>query len=136
MLVIITGFVFWFGCSLLSFFITFKFFIFNNFFILITLFIQFFSFFPSFFLPFLLSHVAERVLGLQPGAKPVSLRWESRVHDIGPPETSRLHIISNGECSPRDLHLNAKTQLHSTTSIQCWIPYAKQLAREEHNKTH
>ena len=34
--------------------------------------------------------------------------------------------------SPRDLHLNAKTQLHSTTSkLQCRTPYAKQLARQE-----
>ena len=48
--------------------------------------------------------------------------------DIGPPGTSQLHIISNDESSPRDLHLNAKTQLHSTTSkLQCWTPYAKQL---------
>ena len=51
-----------------------------------------------------------------------------------PPETSQLHVISNSKSSPRDLHLNAKTQLHSTTSkLQCWTPYAKQLAREEHN---
>ena len=81
--------------------------------------------------------VADRVLVLWPGVRPVPLRWESRVQDIGPPETSRLHIISNGESSPRDLHLNAKTQLHSKTSkLQCWTPYAKQLAREEHNTIH
>ena len=42
------------------------------------------------------------------------------------------HVISNGESSPRDLHLNAKTQLHSMTSkLQCWTPFAKQLARQE-----
>ena len=65
------------------------------------------------------------------------LRWESRVQDIGPAEASWLHIISNDESSPRDLHLNTKTQLHSTTSkLQCWTPYAKQLARQEHNPTH
>ena len=29
---------------------------------------------------------------------------------LHPPETSRLHVISKGESSPRDLHLNAKTQ--------------------------
>ena len=76
-------------------------------------------------------HVADRILVLWPGVKPVPLRWESRVQDIGPPETSRLHIISNGRSSPRDLHLNTKTQLHSTTSrLQCWIPYVKQLARQ------
>ena len=46
------------------------------------------------------------------------------------------HVIPNGESSPRDLHLNAKTQLHSTTSkLQCWTPHTKQLARQEHNTT-
>ena len=81
--------------------------------------------------------VADRVLVLRPGVRPVPLRWASRVQDIGPPETSRLHVISNGESSPRDLHLNAKTQLHSTTSkLQCWTLYVKQLARQEHNPTH
>ena len=39
--------------------------------------------------------------------------------------------------SPRDLYLNAKTQIHSTTSkLQCRTPYAKQLARQEHNPIH
>ena len=72
-------------------------------------------------------------LGLRPGFRTVPLRWESQVQDIGPPETSWVHMISNGEISPRDLHLNAKTQLHSITSkLQCWKPYAKQLARQEH----
>ena len=38
---------------------------------------------------------------------------------------------------PRDLHLNAKTQLHSMPSkLQCWSPYAKQLPRQEHSPTH
>ena len=135
MLVIIGGFGFWFGCSLLSFFLIFL--VFNNyFFILITLF-YLFSFFLSFFLPFLLSRVADRVLVLWLGLRPVPLRWESRVQDLGRPETSRPHVISNGESSPSDLHLNAKTQLHSNTSkLECWTPYAKQLARQEHNPTH
>ena len=80
---------------------------------------------------------ADRVLVLRPGVRPEPLRWESQVRDIGPPETSRLHVISNGESSPRDLHLNAKTQLHSRTSkLQCWTPHAKQLARQKHNPTH
>ena len=39
-------------------------------------------------------HVADRVLVLQPDIRPVSLRWESRVQDISPPENSQLHIIS------------------------------------------
>ena len=83
------------------------------------------------------SRVADRILVLWPGVRLVPPRWESWVQDIGPPETSWLHVISNGESSPRDLHLNSKTQLHLTTSkLQCWTPYAKQLARQEHNPTH
>ena len=62
------------------------------------------------------SHMAETVLVLQPGIRPEPLRWESRVQDIIPTETSQPHVISIGESSPRDLCLNAKTQLHSTTS--------------------
>ena len=81
--------------------------------------------------------MADRVLVLWPGVRPVPLRWESRVQDISPSETSRLHVISNGESSPRNLQLNAKTQLHSMISkLQCWTPYAKQLARQEHHLTH
>ena len=78
---------------LLFFFIAFKK-NFNNIFCIFYLnkliyFILFF-FVPSFFLflPFLLSHVADRVLLLWPGARPEPLRWESQVQDIGPPETS------------------------------------------------
>ena len=130
-----------FGCSLLSFFFFYYFLIFSlfliikNFFILIILF--YFSLLSFFFLHFLLSHVADRVLVLWLGVKPQPLRWESQVQDIGPPETSQLHIISNGERFPRDLHLKAKTQLPSMTSkLQCWTPYDKQLARQEHNPTH
>ena len=138
MLVVIGGFVFWLVAHfLLSFFLNY-FLIFN----LITLFYfilfyLFFSFFLSFFLPFLLSCVADRVLVLLPGVRPVLLRWESQVQDIGSPETSRLHIISNSESSARDLHLNARTQLHPTMSkLQCCTPYTKQLARQEHNTSH
>ena len=81
--------------------------------------------------------VNDRVLVMRMGFRTEPLRWESRVQETGPPETSRPHIILNGESSPRDLHLNTKTQLHSTASkLQCWIPYAKQLARQEHNPTH
>ena len=81
--------------------------------------------------------VADRVLVFQPGVRPEPLKWESRVQDIGPPETSRPHVISIGENSPRDLHLNVKTQLHPTVSkFQRWTSHAKQLAREEHNPTH
>ena len=69
-------------------------------------------FFLSFFLPFLQSRVADRVLVPRPGVKPELLRWESRIQDNGPQETSRPHVISFGEGSPRDLCLNTKTQLH------------------------
>ena len=68
--------------------------------------------FPS-FLP---SHVAGRVLVLQLGVRPEHPRWESQVQDIGPPETSWPYVISIGKRSPRDLHLNTKTQLHPMAS--------------------
>ena len=113
MLVIFGGFLFWFGCSLLSF-VFFFFFHFNN--VNLFYFNFFFHSFFLFFLTFLLSHVAERVLVLQAGVRPEALRWKSRVQDIVPPETSQPHIISNGKSSPRDLYLKAKTQLHSTTT--------------------
>ena len=104
----------------------------NNYFILLYFILP--SSFFLFFLPFILSHVDDRLLVLQPGIRAVPLRWESQVQDTGPQETSQLHVISNGKRSPRDLHLYAKTQLHSTTSkLQYWTPYAKQLARQEHN---
>ena len=104
-----------------SFFLFFSFFYFY-FFLFLIIFFYFnnfilFSFFPSFFLLSLLSHVADRVLVLQPGVRPVLLRRESRVQDIGPPETSRLHIISNSESSPRNLQLNANTQLNTNTQL-------------------
>ena len=81
--------------------------------------------------------VADSVLVVRPCVRPEPLRWESQVQDIGPPEASQPHVISIDESSPRDLHLNAKTQLHSTTrKLQCWTPHAKQLARQERNPTH
>ena len=81
--------------------------------------------------------MADRGLVLRPGVKPEPLRWENQVQDIGPPETSKAHVISVDEGSTRDLCLNAKNQLHSMTSkLQCWTPYAKQKARQEHNPTH
>ena len=97
-------------------------------------FCQFLVFFS---LPFLLSHMAGRVFVLWPGVRPEPLRWESRVQDFGPPETSRPHVILIGKSSPRDHRLNTKTQLHPTAcKLQCWTPHAKQLARQEHNPTH
>ena len=93
--------------------------------------------FLSFFLPFVLSRVADRVLMPWPGVTPEPLRWGSWVQDTGPPETSRPHVLPIGESPPRDLHLNAKSQIHPVASkLQCWMPHAKQLARQEHNPTH
>ena len=83
------------------FLLLFNFLIFNNyiyFFILITF--LFYSFFLSFFLPFILSRVDDSVLMLRPGVRPVPLRRESWVQDISPPETSQLHVISNGKNLP------------------------------------
>ena len=74
--------------------------IFFLFFIIIALFYFILSsFFLSFyfFLPFILSHVDERLLVLQPGIRAVPLRWESQLQDTGPQETSQLHVTPNGE---------------------------------------
>ena len=126
MLVIIGGFIHWFGCSLLLFIFKFlKFFIFKLiYFIIFNLFYLFFYYFSSFFLfflPFLLSHVADIVLELWQGVRPEPPRWESKVQDIGLPETSWPHVISIGESSPRYFCLNTKTQLHPTArKLQGW----------------
>ena len=53
-----------------------------------------------FFLPFILSHVDERLLVLQPGIRAVPLRWESQFQDTGPQETSQLHVIPHGKNVP------------------------------------
>ena len=81
--------------------------------------------------------MADRVLLHWPDVRPVPLRLESRFQDIGPPETSQLHVISNDESSPTGLHLNTKTQLHSTTSkLQCWTPHAKQTTSKTGTQPH
>ena len=54
----------------------------------------------SFSPPFILSHVDDRLFVLQPGIRLVPLRWERQVQDIGPQETSQLHVISKGENLP------------------------------------
>ena len=109
----------------------------NLFISLVALFFLIFFNLKKFFLPFLLSCVTDRVLVLWPAVTPESLRWESRVQNIGPPETSQPHVISINESSATDLHLNAKTQFHTMTSkLQCWTPHVKQLARQEHNSTY
>ena len=106
--------------------------------ILITfLFIIFVIFFPFFFPPFSSEPCGWQGLGVLAWFRPEPLRWESRVQDIGLLETSQPNIILVDESSPRDLCLSAKTQLHPTASkLWCWMPNAKQLARQEHNPTH
>ena len=109
-------------------------FYFNNF---ILFYFTFSSSFFLFFLPFILNRVEDRLLVLQQGVKgcasevgePSSGHWSTR--DLPAPRNIKW------QKPPRDLHLNAKTQLHSTTrNLQCWTPYAKQLARQEHNPIH
>ena len=85
--------------------IFFSFFLNKYFFILIILFyLTLFYFilflFFLFFLPFILSHVDERLLVLQPGIRAVPLRCESQLQDTGPQETFQLRVISNGENLP------------------------------------
>ena len=81
-------------------------------------------------MPHVPDRVADRVLVLPLGVRPVPMRWESRVQETSPPETSWLHVILNSKSSPRDLHLNANTQFHlMTRKLQCRTAYAKQLAR-------
>ena len=52
--------------------------------------------------------MADRVLVIQPGVRPVPLMWESRVQDIGPPKTSQLHEISNSRAL-RDMFISTLT---------------------------
>ena len=135
-LVIIGGFVFWFGGSLLSFFLLFyylNFFIFNNFFYFNNfLFFSFFLFsflpssfplFLSFFSPFYSEPCGWQDLGAL--ARHQSCASEVGELSSGHWSTRDLPAPSNikQRKSPRDLHLNAKTQLHSTTSkLQSWHP--------------
>ena len=122
----------WFFFFYLKIFFLIIIFYFNNF--ILFYFILIYFIFFLFFLPFILSCVDERLLVLQPGVRrqigePSSGHWSTR----GLPAQRNI----KRQKSPRDLHLNAKTQLHSTTSkLQCWTPYAKQLARQEHSPTH
>ena len=57
-------------------------------FIYLFIYLFIYSSFLSFFLPFILSQLDNRVLVLWLGVGPEPLRWESRVQDIGTPETS------------------------------------------------
>ena len=104
----LSGGFFVFCFYLKKFFFLIIIFYFNNFyFILFHLLLSFLS-----FLPFILSHVEDRLLVLQPGIRAVPLRWESQVQDTGPQETSQLHVISNGENLPE---ISISTQKPSST---------------------
>ena len=81
------------------FFLNNYFFILMTFYFILIYFILSSSFF-LFFLPFILSHVEDRLLVLQPGIRAVALRWESQVQETGPQETSQLHVISNSKNLP------------------------------------
>ena len=92
-------------------------------------FVVFFFFFSSFSSELWAGKVL--VLWLDVGSEP--LRWESQIQDTRPPETSWPHVISISKSSPRYLCLNTKNQFHPMAGkLQCWMPHAKQPARQEH----
>ena len=112
-------------------------FYFNNF--ILSYFILFYplSFFLSIFSPFYSELCGWKALGAPARhqgcasevGEPTSGHWSTR--DLPAPHNTKR------QKSPRDLHLNTKTQLNSTTSkLQCWTPYAIQLARQEHSPVH
>ena len=91
---------------------------------------------PTFSPPLLLWHVACKALVSGRGSG-LRLRWERWVQDDGPPENSWVHGILIGQSSPGGLHLESKTWLHATVfSLQCWMPQAKQQAKQEYKPTH
>ena len=124
----------------LNFFFLIIIFYFNNFilfYIILFYFILSSSFFLSFFPPFYSEPSGGQALGAPARrqgcasevGEPTSGHWSTR--DLPAPCNIKWWK------SPRDLHLNTKTQLHSTTSkLQCWTSYAKQLARQEQNPIH
>ena len=102
-------------------------FYFNNFYFILFYLIFFLSFFL--FLPLILSHVDDRLLGLQPGLRAVPLRWASQVQDTGPKDTSQLHVISNGE-NPQEISIStprpSSTQRPASSSAKYPMPKNKQ----------
>ena len=129
-------FLVWLLSSFFLFFYYFKnifliiIFYFNNYFILFYLLLSFFSPFYSEPCGCQAFGAPARRQGCAPKVgEPSSGHWPTR--DLPAPCNIKRRK------SPRDLHLNAKTHLHSMTSkLQCWTPYAKQLARQEHNPPH
>ena len=120
-----------------NFFLNNYFFSFNNFILYYFILFYLLSLLLSIFSPFYSEPCGWKALGAPARrqgcasevGEPTSGHWSTR--DLPAPRNIKRWK------SPRDLHLNAKTQLHSTTSkLQCWTPYAKQLARQEHNPIH
>ena len=134
LLPIVLGFClsFFFLLKNLFFLIIIFYFYFNNFILFYLL-----SFFLSFFPPFYSEPRGWQALG-------APARRQGCASEVGEPSsgnwsTRDLPAPCNIKWwkSPRDLHLNTKIQLHSTSSkLQCWTPYAKQLARQEHSPIH
>ena len=106
-----------------------NYFYFNNFILFYFLLFLFFLFYSELCGGQALSALARRQGCASEVGKPTSGHWSTR--DLPAPHNIKW------QKSPRDLHLNTKTQLPSTTSkLQCWTPYAKQLARQEENPIH
>ena len=126
-LVITGGFVFWFGCSLLYFPLSFFiiiffiliFFYFNNFILFNIFFFLSVFFFPAF---------PSELCGWQGIGVPAGYQaWASELGEPSSGHRSTRDLLSqhNIKWQPRDLHHNAKTQLHSMTSKLEWCtPYA------------
>ena len=137
----IGGFVFWFGFSLLSFF-----FFLNYFFIIFKIIFIFyfnnFILFEFFFHSFFFSPFSSGPCGWK-GLVALT-RCQICTSEVGDPSSgywSTRDLLEpcniKWRKSPRDIHLNVNTQLHSTISnLQCCTPYAKQLARQERNTIH
>ena len=87
--------------------------------------------------PFFSAPCDLQALGSPAGVSPEPLGWECWVQDAGLPENSWPQGILIGESSPGSLHLNSKTWVHPTACrLQCWMPHAKQQARQEYKPTH
>ena len=114
-------------------------FYFKNFILFYFILFYFIFFFLSFFLffnPFYSEPCGGQALG-------APARHQGCASEVGEPSSHWCTRDLPAPCSikrqksPRDLHLNTKTQFHSITSkLQCWTPYAKQLARQEHSPIH
>ena len=134
----------WFLGLVARFFLLFITFLSLIFFILITFFSflsSFLSFLPSFFLSFFFLSFFPSFCFFPPfSSEPcgwqclsVLARCQAWASEVGGPSSRhwstrdpRSQVISNSESSLRDLHLNAKTQLHSKArKLQCWTPYAQ-----------